>query len=448
MKYSCTTLKIINIFILLYVTTFSSLYSQNNTDSPYSRYGIGLVKKTQFNGNFGLAGAGIAWRPYNYKPLINDSLAKSNPRLLDRKTNYINPVNPASFSNISLTTFEAAIVSRFVNYSSSAGEMNANNTYFNHMALAFPVMENWGAGFGIMPYSSVGYSYDISKKIESGDPVDFSYRGSGGLNKLFISNSVEIKNSLSLGFTASYLFGNISNEQRVVFQDVNQTLNTLEVNEIAVGDFLFSAGLQYFVDLGEDKRVSLGLVADLNDRMKAESSSILRSYIGNVDSESFIDTVKNVQDRDISVDIPVDYGIGLAYEKKGEWILMMEYKLRQWNDENYSENVSNSNSHVVNLGFEALADYSGIGSYLSRLGYRAGLHYNSSLLSIDGQAVSEYGISFGTSLPLRKTFSMIVIGVELGKRGTQNSNLIEESFINLHFGVTINDKWFIQNKYD
>ena len=449
MKYSYTTLKIVNIFILLFVGIFSSnLYSQTNTDSPYSKYGLGLMKPANFNGNFGLGGAGIAWRPFSYKPVINDSLAKNNPSILDRKTNYINPVNPASFSNISLTTFEASIGGSLVSHASSEDKMTSNSAYFNHMALAFPIKENWGAGFGIMPYSSVGYNYVMSRKIANGEVANFDYRGSGGLNKVFLGSAVEIAGLFSVGATASYIFGDISTEKRVIFPSLSQTFNSVEVTDLAIGDFSFQLGLQKHFDLNAENRMTLGATAGIGDELRAKGSTILRSYVGQIGNETFVDTVFETGEHNLSVALPMDYGVGIAYERKGKWIVMADYKLRQWNDESYTSMVKNSNSHLFHLAFESLAEYNGIGNYLGRLGCRAGIHYNSSLLSIDGHAIPEYGISFGTSLPLRKTFSMIVMGFEIGKRGTKENGLIEEKFINLHFGVTINDKWFIQSKYD
>lgn len=448
MKYYSTIVKIFKIFLLIFSSTISSIYAQSITDSPYSRYGIGIIQKASFNGNFGLGGAGIAWRPYSYKPIIDDSLSRSNTSMIDRKTNYINPVNPASFSNISLTTFEFSIHSKFASYSNSQAKMSANNTYFNHLAIAFPIKSWWGAGFGLRPFSSVGYDYNNLQSLNDAELVEFSYQGSGGTNQFFISNAFEIKKSVSLGFSASYIFGNISNERRVIFNEVDHAFNTLEKNEISVGDFLFDLGLQYHTDFKENYRFTFGATASLDKLMEANKSSLLRSYTGSEGFESFKDTIYFDDKKEVEIGIPLSYGIGLAFESKGSWIILADYHLRKWEVDEFSPNVQAANGHLFHLAYENLAEYTGIGSYVSRLGYRFGVHYNSSILQIDGNDIPEYGISFGTSLPLRKSFSVLVFGVSLGQRGTEKNNLIKENFINLHLGVTINDKWFIKSKYD
>ncbi len=79
---------------------------------------------------------------------------------------------------------------------------------------------------------------------------------------------------------------------------------------------------------------------------------------------------------------------------------------------------------------------------------RTGFRYNSSLVNINGEDVDEMAISFGCSLPLRKSFSTLNFGIELGRRGSDSNGLSQEQFIGLLIGVTVNDKWFIKRKYD
>ena len=142
------------------------------------------------------------------------------------------------------------------------------------------------------------------------------------------------------------------------------------------------------------------------------------------------------------------YGIGFAYEKINSWMLAVDYTLQDWeSDLRIEDAVFNKNSRL-NLGFEKFTNPSAFGSYFNQMGYRAGLSYNSSLLSIDNEDIEEFGMSFGISMPLRKSFSTLNFGVEFGRRGKDESGLIEEEFFNFQFGITINDKWFIKRKYD
>ena len=44
--------------------------------------------------------------------------------------------------------------------------------------------------------------------------------------------------------------------------------------------------------------------------------------------------------------------------------------------------------------------------------------------------------------------SGIDLGLELGKRGTLDNNLVRQNFINLKIGINFADKWFNKRLYD
>ena len=73
---------IIILFLLLIVNT--DVFSQSTTNSPYSKYGVGLLRKQTFTRSFGMGGAGIGLRS-------------------DRD---IGLINPASYSALRSVTFD------------------------------------------------------------------------------------------------------------------------------------------------------------------------------------------------------------------------------------------------------------------------------------------------------------------------------------------------------
>ncbi len=425
----------------------SSMIAQNTTDSPYSRYGIGLIQPAKFNSNIGSGGIGYAWRPSIYKPQVYDSLSRSNVNLNDRRTNFINLKNPASFSNISLTTFEMGVLSKNVNYLSLGQSRVANNTTISHVALAFPIGQFVGMGFGLRPYSAVGYSYE--NRSNSGGTISTNtYEGSGGLNELFVGAGAEVTKRLSLGFTGKYLFGKIEDDKRVIFTDAF-FFNTLDRTETDISDFSFDLGMQYITELSSDYRMVLGLTASPIDEVNAKETNLLATYSGGVFQERIKDTINFSRDLKRTVPIASSYGGGVSFEKLGKWAVELDYTQRIWTNSNQlGDNAELVNAMIVNFGFEKFNEISSFGSYFKRMGYRLGFNYNSSLVRIDGTDIDEMAVSAGFSLPLRKSFSTLNFGIELGKRGTQAKGLTEEEFLNVLVGVTIKDKWLIKRKYD
>lgn len=447
MKYLFTITSKAFVLCLLLLSITAEIKAQKNTDSPYSRYGIGLLNQARFNGNFGLGGVGYAWRPYHYKPQVYDSLARSNAKLNDRGSNFINPANPASFSNISLTTFEASMVSRNTEYTSGAQSRTGSNTQFGHMAVAFPVGENWGVGFGIRPFSSVGYDYSLSSSI-NGVGVTNQYEGSGGVNEIFFGTAAQINKNFSVGVSGKYLFGNIVDDRRIVYGDgAINFFNTYDQRDIRVNNFSLDFGAQYFKSLNNESRIIVGLKVSPGDELNANQSQLIRNYEGINGLERFKDTSLFIDDENTSIPFAPTYGIGIAYEIKKKWIVAADYTQLAW-DSKLEQGVLFENNSRFNFGFERYTNPSAFGSYFKKMGYRLGASYNSSLLVVEGEDISEFGISFGISMPLRKSFSTLNFGVEFGQRGKDENGLTQEEFFNFQFGVTINDKWFIKRKYD
>ncbi len=423
--------------------------AQTSTDSPYSQFGIGLLNPKTFNGNVGMSGLGYAWRPTNYKPGVYDSLARSNAQFNDRRTNYINPKNPASYSNLNLTVFEAGLYGQSVQAQSGDQTQAYTNAQLAHMAIAFPIGSKWGAGFGIRPFSKRGYEYSIPGRI-NGEEFDFNFNGSGGLNQIYASTAFEFSKHYSLGLTASYLFGTVIDERRVIYNDLttDHFFNTVDQARNKVSDITFDLGFQYTRALGEDYHLVIGLVSSPIGELSAEQDRLVRTYEGSEGNESIKDTITNIQGNNQSVQLAPTLGGGFAIEKKGKWLIGVDYTNYNWNDLQVAQNIRLVNSQKFTLGYEKFNNLSAFGSYFKQMGIRAGAHYNSSLVQVNGEDVSEFGISFGISLPLRKTFSTLNAAIEVGQRGENKNNLTQENYIGFQFGVTINDRWFIKRKYD
>ena len=424
------------------------LQAQKNTDSPYSRYGIGTLNTATFNGNFGLGGAGIAWRPFQYKPLVYDSLSRSNANLNDRGSNFINAVNPASFSNISLTTFEFSAISRNAEYTSGGQSRTGSTTQFGHMSLAVPLGEKAGMAFGIKPYSFIGYDYSNIDTINT-ELLDYSYEGSGGVNEIYFGFGYEFLKNFSIGVTGSYYFGQLIDNRRVVYENVSSGfMNSLDERIVRVNSVSYQLGVQYFKHLNEKYRVVVGAILSPGDEFNAERSRIVRNYNGVEGLERFRDTALFEDNSKVKVANRALLGVGVSLENKSNWMLTADLRLNTWGDEDIGPNVELANGQSIHIGFDKYVNTTGFGSYLSKIGYRSGLRYNSSIVRINNEDVSEFGISFGLSLPLRKTFSTLNFGAEVGQRGKDEAGLIRENFFNLQVGVTINDKWFIKRQYD
>jgi hypothetical protein len=250
------------LFLLCAIIAHAQNPSVLSTVSPYSRYGLGDF---QFNGsliNTAMGGGGIGLR--------NDSLIPQ----------YINLANPASLTSHPLVNYEIGISSNTVKVENTSANSTFNRTTLSHFALAFPVTKTWGAAFGLIPYTSVGYNVAQDSTVENLGAVQYRYEGSGGISQAFISNAIrpfgglprrfvlssrydelralgdtstikakmKLRNNLaniSVGVNVSYLFGSLINIRRDVFPDSLNTFNTKITKYTSFKDVYATAGIQY-----------------------------------------------------------------------------------------------------------------------------------------------------------------------------------------------------------
>ncbi len=434
-------LKIKNYIVLLLVL-FSTVwaFAQKSTISPYSKYGVGLLIPENFNQNFGMGGAGLGLR--------------SN-------TN-INYLNPASYSELTITTVEFGLTTSGLWLENGTQSQFQNNTYINHIAFGFPVINNkWGMSFGIMPYSKVGYDYHNTVSDSVAGDIDFYYKGDGGLNQVYFGNAVKFKidttSNISVGFNGSVLFGNFTSDKKVIYGDLANSYNLWEFSRTSIVDLNFIGGIQYTKSFrnakAEKYNLILGTTYELAADLNAEQTQLNRTFKGNIDFGTIEDTIVNTVDVPTILELPSKIGVGVVFEKENKWILAADVKSASWGQltQPVNQNYAYQNDLTLNAGVEYIPDYNSFNHYFKRVKYRLGFRYSTGYLKVDNQSISDYGITFGLFLPVKRTdtaFPGLNIAIEYGGRGKASAGLVQEKYLNFNLGITINDRWFIKRKYD
>lgn len=116
-------------------------------------------------------------------------------------------------------------------------------------------------------------------------------------------------------------------------------------------------------------------------------------------------------------------------------------------------NVSTNSGYSLNnryklaLGAEYLPSLMS-GGYVQHIRYRVGGFYNRSYLNIRGNDLNEYGVSCGFGFPLRNDKSIVNLSFEYVNRQGSPSKLIKEDFFRISLGITFNEMWFWQRKFE
>ena len=114
------------------------------------------------------------------------------------------------------------------------------------------------------------------------------------------------------------------------------------------------------------------------------------------------------------------------------------------------DNVTYADATSMALGGYYVPNFAALSGIFNRISYRAGLRYDQSGLVVNGKEINNFGITFGFGIPIVGTgtdrFSNLNLGFELGRRGTRAADLLEESYLNVSIGLSLNDRWFIKRK--
>ncbi|WP_255571153.1 hypothetical protein [Halomarinibacterium sedimenti] len=405
--------------IALLITTLS--VAQQGTTSPYSFFGIGNLKFKGTVENRSMGGIGV----------YSDSI-------------HINIQNPAGIAGLRLVNYSISGSHRVNTIATSEESQKATTTTLDYLAIGIP-MGKFGASFGLIPYTSTGYKLE-----NTNGPTTTQYSGEGGLNKAFFALGYEITPELSIGLEANYDFGNIENTTLSTQEDIQ--LGTKEINRSDLKGFSFNLGALYKKKVSEKLEFMSSLTYTPETDFKSENGRTLSTFLvlGNGNTADIDLREITVEDTDFTFPSQITLGAGIGAPKN--WFIGGEFSTQK------TSNLTNRTFELENVIFEDaskfriggfyIPEYNSFSSYWKRVVYRGGFRFEQTGLNINSESINEFGISFGLGLPMGRTFSNINLGLELGKRGTKNNGLVEESFFNIFISLSLNDKWFEKRLYD
>lgn len=411
------------------------LMGQKMINSPYARFGPGIIEQQGILKSRSMGGAGIALR---------DPLS-------------INYLNPASYSSVDTNSFvfDFGIEYQTNTLVDESGSYSSDDINFHHLAMAIPLTRWMGFAVGIVPYSN-GY-YNLMKTVTEDDPeynpvigeVQNTHKGSGSYNNFFAGIGVSPFRNLSLGVNFTYLFGNIERDNLYLFTDDKNQFNNLSSENIRVYGYDFDYGMQYSVNLKNDLYASVGLSYSMKKVYNSEYEKLFSRYAPYQSSEISVDTLTYVSNENASVELPEELGVGIAFGKKDLFLLMADYTMTNWNDvtfHGYEEYLVNSSS--IRLGAEFIPDKDANYNYFNRIEYRLGGFFSDGHLMVNGEQLNEFGITFGAGLPMNRSKSRVNLHVEyLSRKGSFENGLHNENCWTIGISLDLYDYWFMKQKY-
>lgn len=421
--------KKLNTLIITLLSATSVAIAQQSTESPYSFYGVG-------ERNFG----GVA-----------EESAMGGIGVYADSTR-VNMQNPAAIAGLKYTAFSAGFTMQHKKIATNNTSFSAKSSALNYFNLGFPVAKNLGVAFGLVPYSSVGYKLSTVSRDSN-----LQSDGKGNVNQFFASAGYKLYGGLRLGASLKYHFGSI--EMTDLLRLRNVEFFTQENSKQTLKGASMNFGLYYEQTLQHRLRLYSSLVYSPESTLKSENERSISSlsYVSNNRSGSQLTVRETHQDnleakgiKTTHLTLPTQIEVGLGIGEHQKWFTGLEYTYA--NTKAFSNpflnttNVGYKDSYQIALGGFWVPNYNSFTSYWHRVTYRMGFRYQDTGIVLKGQSITDFGTSFGVSLPVRG-FSNLTGVLELGKRGTLSSGLIKENYINFKIGFTLNDKWFQKTKY-
>ena len=152
--------------IVIAIVCFAAIgvNAQDGTVSPYSFFGLGEFRTNASVENQMMGGIGM----------YVDSI-------------HVNLQSPSAYGKLRLTVYAGGLSHQRLTLKSATEEESNKVTSLDYLSLGFNVGKGFGVGFGIMPYTSVGYNILSESVNVNGAAVSNRYQGSGGATGVNLS---------------------------------------------------------------------------------------------------------------------------------------------------------------------------------------------------------------------------------------------------------------------
>ena len=417
--------KICSIFCVGVLLYSASVSAQNHLNSPYSRFGLGEIGSRTSSANTAMGGTSLAFQSATV-------------------VNFANPASYAAYDSMSCL-FDVSF--SYKNQTLTAASVQKGSTiYFDYLAFGLPVARWWKTSFGFQPFSRVSYTINDVDARDT-NTITTSFVGSGGINEFYWGNAFRLFNRFSVGFNASYLFGEYSRNRKVESSDIffanSQTSHSNQMK-----GFLLTLGIQYFIPIKEKGNLGMGLVYTPAIPIFANVQNQTITYSGREYSSIILDTLYQTDFPKIKHSMPQSIGGGVSWSKGRQYFIGVDFLWTNW--ANYAVNKINDsliNAYKIAVGGNYTPNPTS-SKFISRITLSLGANYEQTALKLNDIQLNRFGLNFGIQFPVKRTKTSFGAIFEYGQMGATQSGLIKENYFKATISIRIHEPWYQRKKLE
>src|SRR6478735_139736 len=303
--------------------------------------------------------------------------------------------------------------------------------------------------FGNSPYSRLGLG-DVNTSNGSIRSFGMGNTGVAAPN----SNLLNLQNPALLYFNNNVIFElSVASQLKTLKEGDKSQRDGSGFNELVINKetvhrgFMFKSGMSYRHKVGAKKNLAIGGVYTLSSKLNADQRLMTQRPTTAGQETMHADSIL-----DRKVTLPSGFQVGLSFDNGSNWSVNADVEGQQGSQFRTAEgNQEYVNSMRVGFGGEYVPEPASP-KYLRRVTYRAGFTTGKTPYNINGTQLNETAVTWGFTFPLGRAMVTesyyLNMGFALGKRGTTEKQLVQENFIRIQAGLSLNNRWFIKRQLD
>lgn len=410
-----------------------SLRAQTGLLSPYSAFGAGTLQPYLNVRNMAMGGIAVGLSaPGDMNPF--------NPATYRTGVDTLSVRFDIGF-NLGMNRLRQDLQGQTLSNQSTSGGLSNLEFYF-------PVCKWYKMAVYLLPVTDMNYrSSHFSDSIPFIGQTQLIHNGSGGISKAGWGHAFGW-GPVSVGVNFSYLFGNLTQNATLAYLDDTLAAYAGQAQfytETRLNGFSADLGVTYAARVYRDHYLTVGAAYSFASTLYGKRTTMAQGVFSSNADTAFLPSAA----RRGKVVLPSSLRAGISYERRGQYVVGVDVAYTWWKDfKDYGKAYDYfENTLSVNAGAELKNDPQAA-SKARRVAYRIGGFYQQQCVSYEGHRLQSFGISVGVGIPVRKSRSLINVGVQYGKTGSLNLGQIREDYLWIGVSFSSVETWFVKPKYD